>query len=83
MRLQKTCDACPEQYDVYHGDKKVGYLRLRWGYFSARVNGTMGKEVYGAPIGDGKLTGQFTDEEEREYHLDRAKKAIKEELKLL
>ena len=27
-----TCHGCPEQYDVYEGDKKVAYVRYRWGY---------------------------------------------------
>lgn len=29
IHLVKTCEACPEQYDAYLGEKRVGYLRLR------------------------------------------------------
>lgn len=33
-RFEKTCEACPEQYDVWDDSKnlKVGYVRMRWGY---------------------------------------------------
>ena len=34
-RLILTCGACPEQYDVFDGDRQVGYLRLRHGHFRA------------------------------------------------
>ena len=27
----QTCGACPEQYDVFLGDKQIGYVRLRGG----------------------------------------------------
>ena len=33
LKFVKTCDACPEQYDVYQGDKKVAYIRLRWVHY--------------------------------------------------
>lgn len=29
-----TCDACPEQYDIYLFGRPVAYFRLRWGYIS-------------------------------------------------
>lgn len=79
MRLIKTCVSCPEQYDVYEGDQKVAYLRLRWGYFYASMKGPLGKGVYGVEIG-GSLTGQFESEEQRQYHLNLAMEAIKKEL---
>ena len=31
LNFKKTCDACPEQYDVFKDEKQVGYVRLRWG----------------------------------------------------
>lgn len=30
LRLNKTCSACPEQYDVYYEDQQIGYIRRRW-----------------------------------------------------
>lgn len=72
IRLVKTCRACPEQYDAFVGDRKVGYLRLRHGYFTAEVPDFDGDLVYSArTIGDGEF-----DESERALHLEQAKNAI-------
>jgi hypothetical protein len=73
FRLNQTCGACPEQYDVYRGDEQVGYLRLRHGYFRAEafVNCER-KTVYEAyPRGDG-----IFQSEERDFYLNQACKAI-------
>ena len=43
FRLEMTCFACPEQYDVYLEDEKVGYLRLRHGHFRCDVPDCGGK----------------------------------------
>ena len=73
MRLVKTCGACPEQYDVFQDDELVGYLRLRHGYFRAHLGGPGGEVVYESRTnGDG-----IFESDEREYHLERAKSAIK------
>lgn len=54
--LIKTCGAFPEQYDVMDGPIKVGYLKLRHGYFSAQCPDHMGPVVYDAyPCGDGEF----------------------------
>jgi hypothetical protein len=48
---------CPEQYDVFDGEKEVGYLRIRHGCFTADlvVDGQITREVYESeePEGDG------------------------------
>lgn len=56
-RLDLTCMACPEQYDVYDsGDHIVAYFRLRHGEFSVTVPDVGGEEVYRAsPWGDGSF----------------------------
>jgi hypothetical protein len=70
--LKLTCTACPEQYDVYKNGKKVGYLRLRHGGFTAEYPDCGGKLVYsGCPAGDGCFR-----EDEREFYLKEAIKAI-------
>jgi hypothetical protein len=70
IELEQTCGACPEQYDAYYGTKQVGYLRLRHGNFYA--DGPNGQTVYEAnPKGDG-----IFEEDERDYYLTEAKKAI-------
>lgn len=64
-RLVKTCSACPEQYDVFLGDRLVGYLRLRHGFFRAEA---LGEIVYtSATQGDGSFA-----ESERKTYLDKA-----------
>lgn len=79
MRLVQTCSASPEQYDVYEGDEKVGYLRLRWGHFTAHQDNPGGKIVYEADtIGDG-----IFEDSEREMHLRRAIAAIAAERPLV
>jgi len=52
--LERTCFACPEQYDVYAGEEQVAYFRLRHGSFYAAVPDHGGEIVYQAdPDGDG------------------------------
>ena len=72
MRLIQTCPAVPEQYDVMDGDEKIGYLRLRHGYFAAYLDVTDDVPVYEAePMGDGIF---FPDE--REFFIGEALAAI-------
>lgn len=53
-RLELTCYACPEQYDVYAGDEMVAYFRLRHGHFRVHVPDYGGDVIYEAsPEGDG------------------------------
>ena len=64
--------ACPEQYDVMDGDKEVGYLRLRHGWFRADWTEFEKVTVYEAwPDGDGSF-GEY----EREKYLTAAVEAI-------
>lgn len=74
MELVMTCQACPEQYDVIGEDGEVvGYLRLRWGHFSAHAYGPGGPVVYTAqPDGDGVF-----EYYERDKYLTAAKEAIR------
>jgi hypothetical protein len=77
IRLEQTCDTCPEQYDAYVGEQRVAYLRLRWGHFRVEVPFD-GKTVLSEQIGDGPR-GAFADEERDEW-LTKAKQAILDEL---
>lgn len=79
MRLVKTCDCSPEQYDVYHGKQQVGYLRLRWGRFSARYPNVGGVVVYSHDFPDDML-GQFPDETTRGLHIGQALQALRRKL---
>lgn len=65
LRLVLTCGACPEQYDVYDGDRQVGYIRLRHGALRVDCPDTGGETVYEAtPEGDGSF-----EPHERDYYL--------------
>lgn len=73
LKLIRTCEACPEQYDaIDENGKTVGYLRLRHGTFRVECPHCGGLEVYTAnPKGD----GEFFDDE-RDYYLKFAVSAI-------
>jgi len=73
VRLEKTCNACPEQYDAFIGDERVGYLRLRHGYFSVSCPYHFGEVVFSSESCEGD--GEFS-EHEREGFLSLAKEAI-------
>ena len=64
-RLQKTCSACPEQYDVFDDlGQQVAYFRLRHGGFRVDVPDVGGETIYTAsPEGD----GAFMDRERVRY----------------
>ena len=69
VNFYKTCDACPEQYDVEYNSKQAGYVRLRFGNLTAEYPDVGGELIYEASIGDG-WTGEFESEEQRKYHLN-------------
>jgi hypothetical protein len=72
-QLKLTCQACPEQYDVFKDGTQVAYLRLRHGRFRATVPDVGGEDVYEAsPEGDGCFVY-----EEREHYLKQAITHIK------
>lgn len=78
LRFEKTCDACPEQYDVFDGDKMVGYVRLRWGHLSVTCPDVGGDVVYEATIGTDGWDGCFEDEAQRMLHMKLAEAAIED-----
>lgn len=68
-----TCGACPEQYDVFLEGKMVGYIRMRHGTFTVDSTGDNTTHLFSAyPKGD----GCFQNDEERQFYLDLAVKAI-------
>ena len=68
----KTCDACPEQYDIFKGDIEVGWVRLRYGILHAYY---MGEVIYSRTFEDG-YKGEFSSDEEREHFLEVIAKEI-------
>lgn len=77
FKLILTCGACPEQYDVFKDGQKVGYLRLRHGYFAAYSPSYNGELVYESePNGDG-----IFDDGEREDEIMNALICLRKALK--
>lgn len=73
FRLKQTCCVCPEQYDVFLGDRQVAYMRLRHGYFYCAYPDIGGEVIYSAyPKGDGCF-----DDDERDYYIRAALKELK------
>ena len=82
LRFEKTCEACPEQYDVFDGDENVGYVRLRWGWVSAEVPGAYeDKLVFSEQIDKEGFQGEFSDENQRKYYLALIEIAIRKWIK--
>ena len=77
--LVQTCGACPEQYEAYHNEKQVGYLRLRHGCFRVDYPDVGGEQIlYTEHVhGDGCF-----EDYEREFYLNEAKQAIVNRLAL-
>lgn len=73
INLMLTCSAYPEQYDAFLNKELVGYLRMRHGSFSVECPDIGGDCVYKAFP---KCDGSFDDE--RDYHLRFAVKAIED-----
>lgn len=74
LNLVMTCTSCPEQYYAYLGNQRVGYLRLRHGYFYAQLMDAHATTVYSTEDIDGD--GSFASDEERHRELTRASIAI-------
>ncbi len=72
LRLSKVCGMCPEQYEVFLGERSVGWLNLRHGRFTADC--PLHTVVYEArPKEDGSF---YDDEDERDFYLREGCKAI-------
>jgi len=66
LRFEMTCGACPEQYDVFKGDDKVGYMRLRWGHFTFANNTAYDIIFVCGSTEDSGWGGTFESEEQRQ-----------------
>lgn len=68
LTFKMTCMACPEQYDVFHAGKLVGYVRLRHGAIRANYPNIKGEVIYNTEYG-GLHTGSFLSVVDRRFHL--------------
>lgn len=73
--FRETCFACPESYDVIDKDgRKIGYVRLRFGYLRAERVDT--DEIIYEYTFDDDWKGMFADEAECDYHLSKIADAL-------
>lgn len=79
IKLIKTCDAYPEQYNAFYGGKQVGYLRVRHGVFQVFYPDANSEEVI-FEVDTIKLS-EF-DDSERVYYLESAKMVIMAKIKV-
>lgn len=75
-KLIQTCPSNPEQYEVFWGDREIGYLRLRHGWFRADYPSCGGQTVYQAYPACGSACGGMFAENERSFFLKEAVRAI-------
>ncbi len=75
LRFVLTCGACPEQYDVFLGDKQIGYVRLRHGELSVETPDCGGALVLEHEFDDG-LLGQFESAVQRYGWIQKAALAL-------
>ena len=80
LRFVLTSDRSPEQYDVFQGDKQVGNVRLRWGFFRVDLGECGGERLLESGEEDDIGDGDFDTEELRAVWLTRAAQAIKARL---
>lgn len=69
LTFEMTCAACPEQYDVWLGERQeqIGYVRARHGVVTAEYPDACERLVYRADLVDSD--GDLGDEHERRRHL--------------
>ena len=73
----KTCEACPEQYDIYtKSGQQVGYVRLRWGELRVDYPKCGCDTIYSYKFED-NMKGGFDSQEERDKFLLDIVKALK------
>jgi hypothetical protein len=72
LTFWRTCEMCPEQYDVClgDGDKQVAYVRLRHSLLTVHMPDVNGELIYDHEF-DEPNRGSFHDDDERDDYLYR------------
>lgn len=79
--FNKTCEAFPEQYDVYKGAKQVASVRLRMGNLTACIPDVGGELIYHKNFTEDPVKGCFDTQDERIEYLTKIAKILKEKKK--
>lgn len=59
----------PESYDIFKGDRQIGYVQLRWGVLKCLILKCKGKRLIYEHVFQDKTDGQFATEEQRSKYL--------------
>lgn len=58
LKVVKTCDACPSQWELTLDDGRMVYVRFRWGNLNAYISKTATTDISEALYGDTLLSCQ-------------------------
>lgn len=65
LRLKKTCEACPSQWEGELEDGRFIYIRFRWGNLGFGIGETIKDAIknydYGNDVGNDPLNGALLD----------------------
>lgn len=75
LQFELTGDMCPEQYDVYLGEQRIAYVRLRGGYMRVDFPEVGEKVIFSHEFED-MWKGAFDGDAERFDYLSKAASAI-------
>lgn len=80
LSFQKTCDCCPEQYNVNYGNDIVAYINLRFGKLTVYETNKKGdikidNIIFEAEFQD-NMKSSFYNDEERNKYLNECKEFI-------
>jgi len=83
MILVKTCNACPEQYDVYNesGLDQIGYIRFRFGQLEVHPTGMYDEVLWETNLLDKSINDDYLGvipDELRDDWLNEAKQKLEE-----
>lgn len=75
LKLFRTCESCPEQYNVFYEEIPVAYVRFRWGQLTVECPHVGGEYILVETIDGGGLRG-ILFEHERDAVLELCAKQI-------
>ena len=76
----KTCERCPEQYDVFLNGEYVAYVRLRFGYLTVELGEVGSDNVVYEKEFDNEWKGEFETEAERQKYLSEILEVLNEQI---
>ena len=76
----KTCERCPEQYDVLLNGENVAYIRLRFGYLMAVMGECDSDNVVYEKEFENEWKGEFETEVERKKYLSEILEVLNEQI---